>query len=335
MVSSTYAGGTAGAMHGMNGYKVKRFELRLGTTQVAAVSGLVLGCMCGAFFFGYLSGKDVGFALALDGSSKSIPRIPIAVSRQQPEKKTLRFSDTSPIDSYKEEDKATSGSMVVGSLLGSANRSGAIVPIEKANIPVEDRLLADLAHVGEGAEESAGVVEKEPKEMASGSVALDESGSAEEISRVQKVSIEQPKVELPALKKEAPVKRKEAALPELPVAKDKAPVKVAEVEEVRSIAAKLPERGGEASTITSSKDVPAGWYAQVAAPEKLGDAQRLFSKLRDSGFPVVIEHARVRGTVYYRVLVGKEATRERANRMVDQLRRETYIATQPFVKYVK
>lgn len=78
-----------------------------------------------------------------------------------------------------------------------------------------------------------------------------------------------------------------------------------------------------------------GWYAQVAAPQKLLDADSLAERLRRSGFPVVIERAEVRGQNYFRVLVGPESSRGIAQRLVQQVQREPYIASDPFVKLVR
>ncbi len=81
--------------------------------------------------------------------------------------------------------------------------------------------------------------------------------------------------------------------------------------------------------------VSGGWYAQVAAPRKVSDAKSLASKLRGSGFSVAIEQADVRGQIYYRVLVGPEENRTFASRLIGQLKRESYISGEPFIKKVK
>ncbi|MBN8550818.1 MAG: SPOR domain-containing protein [Deltaproteobacteria bacterium] len=49
----------------------------------------------------------------------------------------------------------------------------------------------------------------------------------------------------------------------------------------------------------------------------------------------MIEVARVRGDEYYRVLVGPEQNRDRAQRLVGQLKRESYIHGDPFLRVVK
>ncbi|NMC63038.1 MAG: SPOR domain-containing protein [SAR324 cluster bacterium] len=81
--------------------------------------------------------------------------------------------------------------------------------------------------------------------------------------------------------------------------------------------------------------VPRGWFAQVAAPKELKDADAIALKLRKSGFTVVVETAKVRGENYYRILVGPENTKETADRLLGQLKRETYLQGEPFVRMVK
>ena len=81
--------------------------------------------------------------------------------------------------------------------------------------------------------------------------------------------------------------------------------------------------------------IPSGWFAQVAAPRKIEDANSLATKLKKSGFGVVIETADVRGQEYFRVLVGPEEGRKEAQRLVDQLKRESYVQGEPFLKLVK
>jgi cell division septation protein DedD len=81
--------------------------------------------------------------------------------------------------------------------------------------------------------------------------------------------------------------------------------------------------------------VPSGYFAQVAAPKNLSDAESVARKLKKSGFPVVVEIANVRGEEYYRVLVGPEQNRVHADRLVGQLRSERYLSGPPFIRQVK
>jgi cell division septation protein DedD len=90
-----------------------------------------------------------------------------------------------------------------------------------------------------------------------------------------------------------------------------------------------------ASDVAVKRVLPSGFFAQVAAPTKLADAQSVARKLRQSGFPVVVEEANVKGESYYRVLVGPEENKVQADRLLQQLKSERYLTSAPFVRRVK
>ncbi|MBX7138162.1 MAG: SPOR domain-containing protein [Oligoflexia bacterium] len=100
----------------------------------------------------------------------------------------------------------------------------------------------------------------------------------------------------------------------------------------KAVAAKNAQPPVKAQSATV---LPRGWFAQVAAPKKRGDADGLAAKLRASGFTVTIESAEVRGDQYFRVLVGPEDSRDQAQRLSAQLARERYLQGQPFIRMVK
>jgi cell division septation protein DedD len=81
--------------------------------------------------------------------------------------------------------------------------------------------------------------------------------------------------------------------------------------------------------------VSQGWYVQVSAPGVESDAFELADKLHESGFPVVIEKAKVQQRTYFRVLVGPEEVRLTAERLLQQLLRERYIDKAPFIRRVR
>lgn len=81
--------------------------------------------------------------------------------------------------------------------------------------------------------------------------------------------------------------------------------------------------------------LPKGWFAQVGAPDNRAEAERLGRSLKSSGFPVVIEQAKVRGQEYYRILVGPEDTRQQAERLMGQLKREPAVKADPFIRMVR
>ena len=90
----------------------------------------------------------------------------------------------------------------------------------------------------------------------------------------------------------------------------------------------------EASSLVR-KVLPAGYFAQVAAPKKLAEAEGVAKRLKKSGFPVVVESATVNGQSFYRVLVGPEENKVQAERLVSQLQSESFVASKPFIRKVK
>jgi cell division septation protein DedD len=116
--------------------------------------------------------------------------------------------------------------------------------------------------------------------------------------------------------------------------------KVKSVEESKPVAPALPAVQENVAPPKSDSNfvkrvVPSGYFAQVAAPKNLSDAESVARKLKKSGFPVIVEVANVRGEEYYRVLVGPEQNRVHADRLVDQLRSERYLSGPPFIRQVK
>jgi len=96
-----------------------------------------------------------------------------------------------------------------------------------------------------------------------------------------------------------------------------------------------PLEGKSATVKAAGKIVPRGWFAQIVAPRSHEEAETMASKLRQSGFAVVIENARVRGEEYFRVLVGPEESRQQAERLLAQLKREPYVKGEPFIRMVR
>lgn len=96
--------------------------------------------------------------------------------------------------------------------------------------------------------------------------------------------------------------------------------------------ASLPPEKTESGIVKSV--LPRGWFAQLAAPKEIEDAEDLAKELRSSGFAVVVEKTVVRGERYYRVLCGPEEKREHAEILIEQLKRESYVKTEPFLRRV-
>ncbi|MBK5941468.1 SPOR domain-containing protein [Halochromatium roseum] len=81
------------------------------------------------------------------------------------------------------------------------------------------------------------------------------------------------------------------------------------------------------------KPVPPGtsaWVIQVASLGSPEAAQALQDELRNKGYPAFVEQANVSGRRYYRVRIGPEIERARADRLATQLAAET--GGQPLVQ---
>jgi DedD protein len=74
------------------------------------------------------------------------------------------------------------------------------------------------------------------------------------------------------------------------------------------------------------KPVPAGsaaWVVQVASLGSSAAATKLQNELRGQGYPAFVEQATVNGRLYFRVRIGPETNRDKANGVAAKLQRET------------
>jgi septal ring-binding cell division protein DamX len=84
------------------------------------------------------------------------------------------------------------------------------------------------------------------------------------------------------------------------------------------------------------RTLPLGYFAQVAAPKKLAEAEGVAKRLKKAGFPVLVESATVNGQGFYRVVVGPEDNKEQVDRLVKQLQKESLAgSSKPFIRRVK
>ncbi len=100
-----------------------------------------------------------------------------------------------------------------------------------------------------------------------------------------------------------------------------------------STSAARSDRDRATSAPTGPKPVPAGtraWVVQVASLGSSEAARTLSDELRSKGYPAFVEQADVGGRRYYRVRVGPEVERARADRLAEQLSAD--IDGQPLVQ---
>ena len=81
--------------------------------------------------------------------------------------------------------------------------------------------------------------------------------------------------------------------------------------------------------------LPKGWFAQIAAPKSISEAESVARQLKAAGFSVMIERADVRGDLYFRLLVGPEVSKDQAERLIAQVKREKIVKSDPFLRLIK
>lgn len=315
------------------------WELRLGLPQVVVVVGLVTGSMVLSFYLGLNSGQRLGFELAQERTATSLPRLPVPGA--SPEGSLAH--DDGAFDVYAKLNDTLPGAKGEGDPIKVAPvpeaesplGHGALFPSEggaggkgtgmpelgsiksvdaapllnpEAEAALNARLAAEQAPPAAGTEPRLGELEL----AARGSLVTEDA--PQEIARVESA----PKVE----KVVAPPSQPQ---PE-PAAKTTEGTKSAEPARVVA---------PEAKSAFLKKSLPLGWFAQVGAMPSLAEAEGIAKKLKSSGFPVVIEAARVRGEDYFRILVGPERSRDQGDILVSQLRREPYISGEPFLRLIK
>ena len=333
------------------------FEVRLGMVQVVALFGAMVGFTFGSFYLGFLSGRSVGFEVARHSSSSEVAKLPVPLSAQEGEEEATAEADPSRIyaklnDSARIAESASPDKSSKGKAAPAEKTIPEPKPEDQFDLPADtsspDESLSkgiDKAFEAEASKDAATATDEgnehlKPEAPQPTVRVLGDSGATgdsktlgmlldERIDEARKNAPEgTPKLDPPAaavVEKVAaettPTPKPQATSTPLPKA---TPAKVAVEKE-----APTQNQG------TVKGVLPSGWFAQVAAPKKLPEAQQVARQLKKSGFAVMIESASVRGEDYYRVVVGPEQSKVQADRLVDQLRREGVVSGQPFVRRVR
>lgn len=312
-----------------------KWELRLGLLHVVIILGITTGIMTSIFFVGFFTGRHNGYDMALNAGIANTVKYPIAAQDLEQEDAEAVASDVyAKLSETRDQKPAVEH--------GKEEAVPSLGSIESTDTsPVHENLPADGASGNLNPEHEGA----EPHRVA------EESGQ-DQPSRTE---------EVPLINPSGSVARRDAVQRTLGEALDDgtesgAPVAVAVTpaatvtpRPVQKTPTPAPAAVKQASTPTPrptpKKPTPVptkastvagkGWFAQVAAPKKREDANELSSRLRQSGFNVMIEVADVRGERYFRVLVGPEANRAQADQLIGQLKRERYIQSDPFARLIK
>lgn len=301
----------------------EKWELKLGIAQTIMFLGLVLGTVTLSFVLGYFAGRTAGIKLAMERTATSQTKIPIT---------------SDPTDQSQGEISDQVVDEVYDRLRDKAAHDASPAPVPSNDVPAlgaiqeSENKIDPLPEVGSTVE--AQPSQKPSKDLKEIQEVWDIPEKAEKHDKAEQPTAVAASKVVPTV--EGTIRPQATSTPIKPtpsVAPTLAPAKT-----VISALAKEKEKA-QVGTADGAKVVrgviPPGWYAQVAAPSSNSDAESLSSQLRSNGFHVVIENASVRGEVYYRILVGPEANRNQAEVLVDQLKRETYIKSEPFIKMVR
>lgn len=310
-----------------------RWELKLNLVHTVVVVGVVTGSMVAAFGFGYLSGERVGYDRALSSSLANTARYPIAGDAYGSDVSPESVSDTYAQLNQKGTERPD-----------AAAQKNDVPELASIKRTTEAPVIEDLAAVLINDDAKKKGEKGEPKgALGMGALEGVEDSKGKEPSREKE--IKEPGETLGSLAKKG--EQPSAAVVQNPVERKTVkpePVKAAatETKAAAQPAEKKPAASMPAETKTAAlkpqppakRPVSSGWYAQIAAPAKLADADRLANQLKQSGFPAVVETAQVNGQEYYRVLAGPEKSKTMADRLVTQLSREKELRSKPFARFV-
>jgi cell division septation protein DedD len=305
--------------------------------------------MGSSFYLGYFSGRHVGHEAALASSAANLAKLPII-----PEPSDEQISEEVANDVYA---KLNADHVAAPPMDGPGGKEGEMPDLTTLQKAVVDTTEPPPAAPKEG-NAGPGTAGEQPKslgeilaereaELAAANPPpppADKAAMARSALETEKPAPvpDGEKSERSRLAAEAKEAEKQRKAEERSQAEEKKRAEERKVAEERRLAQERKVEGKQRAEVSPvkveervSKALPKGWFAQVAAPRKRSDAMTVAQKLRGSGFSTIVEEAEVRGDKYYRVLVGPEAERPTAERLVGQLRRESYLQTAPFLKLVK
>jgi cell division septation protein DedD len=362
---------TVNSSVGMSTGKLSSLEIKLGLIQVVIVLGVIMGAMLCAFLVGWLRGESSGFERALTSSQSNMARFPITEERHGQEASPqvsevyAKLNDSQALTGKSEDEGAKDAVPELGSI-----RTTSEAPIEeevKSAPKVSDKAAATARKGSADVDLLAQPQDELSEAKADGVTVLGASAAGERsktLGSLVREEAPQPaksaaaaaqgeaasaaKVVLSAPASKEAARRSEniteEAVPSVKVkpepAKAERAVTALAAGAGSSTAAKWKEAKPEqpmkeAPPASVTSNLKTGWYAQIAAPQRVEDANKLAAKLRASGFPAVIEKAQVRGQQYFRVLAGPEGGRGQAEQLVGQLKRERYLSGDPFIRMVK
>ncbi|MCO6430389.1 MAG: SPOR domain-containing protein [Deltaproteobacteria bacterium] len=324
----------------MNKKSLEHREVRLGLIHVAGLLGLTVGCIAAAFCLGYLAGSKVGFERESANILTELPKFPVndvgtedlgeKIADEVYAKLNEQNQVSPPAAGIGETHEVPELSSIPDVIQGGSQAPEAAIDVQEAPAAVPETQVIDTSKPPvEEAPTNVKVLGDLPPQEKTGDSSISVSDAGKAPSQPEGVKSSAKSSAAPAQTLQE--MKGETLQPEKEI---KTAVKVEE--KLPPPAVKSPAVDKPSSSIVPpAGKVPPGWFAQVAAPKKIEDANQLASSLRSSGFAVTIEAAQVRGENYFRVLVGPEGTKSQAEILLKQLKREKYIKGEPFMRLVK
>lgn len=326
----------------------RRFEVRLTAMPLAALVGVVAGCMFVSFYLGLISGQRAGFESAqamttyntvkmavpdefqLDLDNKELGSDAYAkltdvvssadLSGDQPSEMP-KLESIKNIDEIENNELNEDGSEPGAALkeLAKQQKSSILAPVES-----KPKLDPRLAVLGKGLEvETVGRKSNVATLGGKGtdSLSLTDKVGSKEVGENKKANKE---------RNNQMNSDSSSATREPPRVLALAGSNVNKVTEVPKLS------NQDRNQLSMVREVvPSGWYTQVAAPRSIRDAEELAERLKNNSLAVMIEMANVRGQEYYRVIVGPDPSRSSAQEHMSQVKSLKLVRGDPFVRLVK
>jgi len=304
--------------------------LRLGISHAVIVIGLITGGLLASFFLGFRVGKKEQFDTYASVSLERFPRLPIAdggdvkqVSERMVDEVYDELQDLSTIN---QEDMLPHNKDSESSL---DLKPVKIVPLQKV---INEKTTADMAKNSSADSSTTALVsdkkvkgeltpaQKQQLVSAAGLLRRDKARSQTLGTLVDGEDQALDKVITADTRRD-------------PTSGDQitnAGVKLQPPVE-QKVVASLPKSSAAVVRESGIKPLSKGWYVQLAAFETEADANQLQSLLIQNGFrDAHIQEARVKERRYFRVLVGPEDKPILAERLKQQLERESYLSRDPY-----
>lgn len=340
--------------------------MRLGLLHVVVLLGVVSGLMVVVFFLGYFAGRNVGYEQAMVASAANAVKMAIPTEDLSDDDE---LPDAANVYAKLHEQKAAS--IIVDQRVGENKDEqmpdlGVIPSTEDAPVGREEGIVDAAQEVppqqlaNQELRSSVRAAVQETEDHRNSAMSAGNSAHRDIQQETQKRSLGEIRTEQMlkldsqqgALPPSVPAQiendqQRARNIPknlngnqqlkrEQPAAVQPTPLKK-EVEVVQETK-KKEELVVPAEVVPANKPAkgfPRGWFAQVAAPKKKSDADALSTKLRESGLPVMIETAQVRGEQYFRVLVGPADSRDGAEGMGKKVKAKKIVSSDPFVRLIK